>query len=126
MVRKHDLTKERANAIIFEGDISMQSATADKIQKETSDEDIDFVSDDEEVQQQEENAEEFLFYLKTGRLGEAVPLDEPEWNPFTDHFLPFKTIESMIMHVLMNGDNDMISEKIDLSDIKMQKEIIIR
>ncbi|KAI8365792.1 hypothetical protein EDC96DRAFT_508867 [Choanephora cucurbitarum] len=63
------------------------------------------------IQQQEERANERLFYLETERLGEVVPLDKPEWSPFTDHFLPFKTIESMIMHVLMNGDNDMISER---------------
>ncbi|OBZ81342.1 hypothetical protein A0J61_10609 [Choanephora cucurbitarum] len=89
----------------------MQSARADEAQEELSDEDIDLVSDDEEVQQQEERANELLFRLETERLGEAVSLEEPEWNPFTHHFLPFKTIESMIMHVLMNGDNDMISER---------------
>ena len=111
MVRKHNVTKERADAIIFEGHISMQSARADEAQEELSDDDIDLVSDDEEVQQQEERANELLFRLETERLGEAVSLEEPEWNSFTDHFLPFKTIESMIMHVLMNGDNDMISER---------------
>ncbi|KAI8352919.1 hypothetical protein BD560DRAFT_218667 [Blakeslea trispora] len=88
----------------------VQSTTADEIEEESSDDEVDLVSDDEEIQQQE-RADELLFHLEAERLGEAVLPEEPRWNQFTDPFMPFNTVESMILHVLMNGDNDMISER---------------
>ncbi|KAI8371085.1 hypothetical protein BD560DRAFT_396046 [Blakeslea trispora] len=111
LIRRHNLTKERADAIILEGHISVESTTAEEIEEESSDDEIDLVSDDEESQQQEERADELLFHLEAERLGEAVLSEEPRWNQFTDPFIPFNTVESMILHVLMNGDNDMISER---------------
>ncbi|KAI8327353.1 hypothetical protein BD560DRAFT_494529 [Blakeslea trispora] len=47
LIRRHNLTKERADAIILEGHISVESTTAEEIEEESSDDEID-LNDEED------------------------------------------------------------------------------
>ncbi|KAI8336858.1 hypothetical protein EDC96DRAFT_578892 [Choanephora cucurbitarum] len=77
----------------------------------SEDEYIGAASYSDEEEQVDLGVQTELDRLPNERFQEAQGSDETEWNRFTDRLYPFSNIESMIVHVLMNGDNDMISER---------------
>ncbi|KAI8326027.1 hypothetical protein EDC96DRAFT_593591 [Choanephora cucurbitarum] len=116
MVHNHGVSKERAKMIVEEGLATRELAPNDNEIQDNSDEDTsdagnESFTDSEESEQQDSQVDGLLDYLMSERLGEPSGSHLPEWNRFTDPFLPFGNVESMVMHALMNGDNDMILER---------------
>ncbi|KAI8082573.1 uncharacterized protein B0P05DRAFT_570805 [Gilbertella persicaria] len=119
LTKQHNVHQNRVSNFFSEAEDNEQKE--DDQQEEDSDDLIE--SDFEETQEEQYDSENALYYLLRDRQKVAGDVDEEqadqdismiesvineqsEWNHLKSATFPFANIESMIMHALVEGDND--------------------